>query len=244
MVNRPNHRGERMIDQSWYQHVLQQLGVEDFGADLAGGKIHWTNAGGEVVAHATFKAILSWAATNNSIMWAQELEQFREAGVPVLGLDPGSLGLSRSGAMGDNEAANLAREAASAADALFVYRAPNGDNALYLAVYDFETGNIELGPEELERRETSAQEYISTSLGNIANVLEDESRREEVRRLLVNFKKALEQQAELLSGSPAADDVRGLIPTVRRWLPLLDEDTAGLKKRLTDTAFHWRNMNA
>ena len=66
------------------QELFNTLGVQSFGAALPEGRIHWTNADGETVAHGRCQAVLSWAAANDSIMWADHIPHFGKAGVPCL----------------------------------------------------------------------------------------------------------------------------------------------------------------
>jgi hypothetical protein len=113
-------------------YLLESLGAIGFGANLAGGKIYWTDKEGKVVAHAESKAILSWAATNNSAMWAFAIGQFQDAGVPLI--KPSDASAEYISNISDEQAEEYAAKVALEASAEFLYRASNGANGLYLAV--------------------------------------------------------------------------------------------------------------
>ena len=170
-------------------NVLDALGVVNFGADLVGGKIHWTNKEGEIVAFANVKAIMSWAATNNSAMWAHAVGQFQDAGVPcVVPKDAISEYISN---INDEQAAELPQKVAAEAGAQFLYRAANGANGLYLAIFDFEEGTRELTTEDITRRRRSAIGYVVQMLGNLAEILNNKKREQEAVKLLEHFEQEL-----------------------------------------------------
>jgi hypothetical protein len=174
--------------------VLDNLGVVSYGLNLAGGKIHWTNKAGLVVAHAEVKAVLSWAATNNSAMWAHAIGQFEDAGVPVL--IPENPKADYIGNINDEQAKDFAAKVAEAANASFLYRAANGANGLYLAVFDFKEESIELTDEDWVRKKRSAMNYSVQMLYNLCEILKNKKRWEEALRLMDHYHKALEDQIE------------------------------------------------
>ena len=118
------------------QRLFTTLGVRDFGAALPEGRIQWMNADGAVVADGRCVAVLSWAAPNQSIAWAEALPHFKSAGVPTVarpeGLPEYQVGLP------EGLAEQLANRAARDAGALFLYAAPTGGGSkLFLAVTEF-----------------------------------------------------------------------------------------------------------
>jgi len=197
--------------------ILETIGVVNFGADLVGGKIHWTNNEGEIVAFANIKAIMSWAATNNSAMWAHGIGQFQDAGVPcVVPEDAISEYISN---INDIQAAEFAEKAAAAAGAEFIYRAANGANGLYLAVYDFEKGTRELTAEDITRRRRSAIGYVVQMLGNISEILNNKKREEEAIKLLQHFQIALQQQVEeILKDEDVIEEAKKLDKSMSVWI--------------------------
>lgn len=117
--------------------LFTSLGVRDFGAALPEGRIQWMNAEGTVVANGRCVAVLSWAAPNQSIAWAEALPHFKDAGVPTVarpeGLPEYQVGVP------EGLAEQLANRAAKDAAALFLYTAPTGGGSkLFLAVTAFE----------------------------------------------------------------------------------------------------------
>jgi hypothetical protein len=156
------------------EELLQSLESVGFGANLAGGKIYWTNAAGTVVAHAECKAILSWAATNNSAMWAHAIGQFQDAGVPVL--KPANYKSDYIGNINDDQAAKFATEVAEEGGAQFVYRAPNGANGLYLAVFNLKAESKELNEDDYRRKRNSSINYIMQMIANLAEILRNKKR--------------------------------------------------------------------
>lgn len=118
------------------ERLFSSLGVRDFGAALPEGRIQWMNAEGAVVANGKCVAVLSWAAPNQSIAWAEALPHFKEAGVPVVarpeGLSEYQVGVP------EKLAEQLANRAARDAAAIFLYTAPTGGGSkLFLAVTEF-----------------------------------------------------------------------------------------------------------
>lgn len=116
--------------------LFASLGVADFDAALPEGRIQWMEANGRVVATGRCAAILSWAAQNNSIAWAEALPHFQAAGVPTL-TRPEGLPEYQAG-VPENMAEQLAGRVARDHGALFLYAAPTGGGSkLYLAVTAF-----------------------------------------------------------------------------------------------------------
>ena len=198
-------------------NVLDALGVVNFGADLVGGKIHWTNKEGEIVAFANVKAIMSWAATNNSAMWAHAVGQFQDAGVPcVVPKDAISEYISN---INDEQAAEFAQKVAAEAGAQFLYRAANGANGLYLAIFDFEEGTRELTTQDITRRRRSAIGYVVQMLGNLAEILNNKKREQEAVKLLEHFQTALKQQVEqVLKDEDVITEAKKLDGSMSVWI--------------------------
>lgn len=224
-----------------FKMVLDELKVVGFGVNLAGGKIHWTDAAGLVVAHAEIKAILSWAATNNSAMWAHAIGQFQDAKVPVLIPKEKISDFIQN--INDSEAADLASEAAEEADAEFIYRASNGANGLYLAVFNFKKESFELSSEDLARKRKSAIGYIVQMLGNIHEILSNKKRVEEAGNLLKHFDEVLNQQLEMLiKDEDLKDEGNRLKKSIQSWLNMLPDKRNDVLAFIKQAASKWQRM--
>ena len=110
------------------------------------------------MAHAECKVVLSFAATNNSIAWGEAIPGFKDAGVPHIPTPEGKKSMAMD--YHEAQARHLARKTASEHDAQFLYVAPTGGGGfLYLAIYNFELGEIELGEEDEEKRLESVKGF-------------------------------------------------------------------------------------
>jgi hypothetical protein len=224
-----------------FKKVLDELQVDGFGANLAGGKIHWTDKEGKVVAHAEIKAVLSWAATNNSAMWAYAISQFQDAKVPVI--KPKNVKSDYIGDINDAKAAELASEVAAEAEADFIYRASNGANGLYLAVFNFKKESIELNAEDIARKRKSAIGYVVHMLGNISEILSNKKRADEAINLLKHFDEALSQQLQQLTkDEDLGEEGIKLKKSIQTWLSMMPEKRDDVLAFLKQAASKWQRM--
>lgn len=222
--------------------ILDALGVVQFGADLVGGKIHWTNSDGEIVAFAKVKAIMSWAATNHSAMWAHAIGQFQDAGVPcIMPKDTKSEYISN---INDEQAAEFAKAVAEEAGAQYMYRAANGANGLYLAVFDFEEGTRELTDEDIVRRRRSAIGYVVQMLGNVSEILNNKKRAQEAVKLLEHFSIALQQQIdEIFQDEDVIEEAKKLHKSMSVWIPkILADERKDVLAFMKQAASKWQRM--
>lgn len=220
---------------------LDKLDAIGFGANLAGGKIYWTDKEGLVVAHAECKAILSWAATNNSAMWAFAIGQFQDAGVPVV--SPVDIKSDYIGNINDAQAEEFAAKAASDAGAQYIYRAANGANGLYLAVYNFKIETIELSSEDHLRKRKSSINYIVQMITNLAEILSNKKRVNEAINLMKHFSDALNQQISVvLKDDDLKEEAGKLQRSINAWLNLLPEKRNDVLAFMKQAASKWNRM--
>lgn len=207
--------------------LFDTLGVKSFGAALPEGRIHWTNADGAVVAHARCQAILSWAATNASVMWAEQIPSFQEAGVPCLPA-PDEDGYQEG--VDEAEAQELASQAAQLANAQFLYAAPSGGGGkLFLAIRGFVAGAPEADPEADDKRLASATAWVQTRLHQLSGLLADDSgdRALEAPGLLRAFADQCRQQAEfVVPGTELGTRLSGLSVQATTWATALSMDAS------------------
>lgn len=224
-----------------FSEILSKLGTVGFGANLAGGKIHWTNSEGKVVAHAAIKAILSWAATNNSAMWAHAIGQFQDANIPVI--KPADEKSEYIGNITDEQAAELAAAIGLTAGAEYIYRAANGANGLYLAVFGFKAESIELSAEDITRKRRSSIGYIVQMLGNIGEIMSNKKRTEEAQNLLLHFCDALDQQMEYtLHDEDLIAEALKLQKSIRFWVSIISSQRADVLAFIKQAASKWHRM--
>jgi hypothetical protein len=224
-----------------FTELLDSLAVKSYGINLAGGKIHWTDAAGTVVAHADVKAVISWAATNNSAMWAYAIGQFQDAEVPVV--KPEILNSEQIGNILDVQAAEFAAKAAEAAGAEYLYRAANGANGLYLAVYNFKAESYELSPDEILRKRKSSIGYIIQMIGSISEILNNKRRVEEASKLLQHFSDALNQQIEfVLKGDDLKEEAAKLQKSIAAWVGMLPDQRKDVLAFMKQAASKWQRM--
>jgi hypothetical protein len=218
--------------------LLQGIGAVGFGSNLASGKIYWTNEEGAVVAHAETKAILSWAATNNSAMWAFAIGQFQDAKVPVLSpLDAKS---EYVGNINDEQAAELSGKVAADGNAEFLYRAANGANGLYLGIFNFKVESIELSVEDHRRKRNSSVNYIVQMIENLAGILNDKKRTDEAISLLKHFCDALNQQiSTILKDEDLKEEASKLQRSIASWVNMLPEKRKDVLAFMKQAASKW-----
>lgn len=222
--------------------VLDRLQVVNYGLDLAGGKIHWTNRAGEVVAHAKVKAILSWAATNNSAMWAHAIGQFEDAGVPVL--VPENTMADYIGNINDDQAKDYAAKVAETHDASYLYRAANGANGLYLGIFDFKEESIELGPDDVVRKKRSAMNYSVQMLYNLSEILQNKKRWEEALKLMDHYHKALEDQVDHVARGDERliELLRKQQKSIKVWQGMLPKKRKDVMAFINQAASKWARL--
>ena len=221
--------------------LLESLGAIGFGANLAGGKIYWTDKEGKVVAHAESKAILSWAATNNSAMWAFAIGQFQDAGVPLI--KPSDATAEYISNINDEQAEEYAAKVAIEASAEFLYRASNGANGLYLAVYNFKAESIELSAEDHRRKRNSSINYIVQMIANLAEILSNKKRTEEAMSLMNHFSEALNQQISVvLKDEDLKEEAGKLQRSIAAWLEMLPDKRVDVLAFMKQAASKWNRM--
>ena len=119
------------------QQTFESLGIQSFDADLPNGRIRWFDEAGVEVATGTCKAICSYASANMSLLWAQGLEHFVAAGVPMVERQEHLPMLMEK--VPAKNAELFAMRAAERDGAQFYYAAPSGEgSSLYLAIHDFQ----------------------------------------------------------------------------------------------------------
>ena len=221
--------------------LLESLGAIGFGANLAGGKIYWTDKEGKVVAHAESKAILSWAATNNSAMWAFAIGQFQDAGVPLI--KPSDASAEYISNISDEQAEEYAAKVALEASAEFLYRASNGANGLYLAVYNFKVESMELSAEDHRRKRNSSINYIVQMIGNLAEILSNKKRTDEAISLMKHFSDALNQQiAIVLKDDDLKEEATKLQRSIAAWVNMLPDNRKDVLAFMKQSASKWNRM--
>jgi len=205
------------------QELFNTLGVQSFGAALPEGRIHWTNADGQTVAHGRCQAVLSWAAANDSIMWADHIPHFGKAGVPCLPApdpdQPYEEGIDLQ------KAQELAGQAASLANAQFLYAAPmGGGSQLFLAVRDFAAGAPEEDADAEERRQAATRAWAAARLQAVVGVI-GEDRLAEAKTLLEGLVGQARQQAEyVVTGTDTAERLEGLANQAGLWAESLEAE--------------------
>jgi len=204
--------------------LFESLGVHSFGAALPEGRIQWTNTEDEVVAHARCQAILSYASTNASVMWAEKIPSFTQAGVPCLPA-PDDTGYEQG--LDENEAQELATQAAQLTNAQFLYAAPTGGGGkLFLAIRDFTPGKPEADPEADAKRLVSTMAWAQERLQQLSGLLSDE-RVEEAPGLLKAFASQAKQQADfVVPGTELAGRLIGLSVQATAWSTALRMDAS------------------
>lgn len=203
--------------------LFETLGVKSFGAALPEGRIHWTDASGAIVAHAACQAILNWAGANHSLMWAEAMPHFRDAGVPCLpALDEGE---TYRQDVDETEAQELASQAAQLTGAQFLYAAPTGGGGkLYLAIRGFVPGAPQPDPQDEARRVLAARTWAQARLRQLAALL-GQGRVDELPGLLRSFSGEARQQAEyVVPGTDLAPRLAGLATQSVAWASRLPDD--------------------
>ncbi len=208
--------------------LFESLGIASFGAALPEGRIHWTNQAGDVVAHARCQAILSYAAANQSLMWAAGIASFQEAGVPCL--PPPDEDHPYEEDVGEDDAMDLATQAAQLVNAQFLYAAPTGGGGkLFLAIKDFTPGSPDADPDEERRRIEATRAWAHGKLTRLAGRLRqasgDDDAIAEVATLLRSLSGQADQQARfVVPGSELAPRLAGLATQTRMWAERLPGD--------------------
>ena len=115
--------------------LFETLQIKTFNAALPEGRIEWLDASGAVVAAGACQAILSWSSGNSSLMWAEAIAAFQQAGVPCL---PAPDANTYQEGVTEAEAEVLATQAAQLTNAQFLYDAKTSEHSkLFLAIRDF-----------------------------------------------------------------------------------------------------------
>lgn len=203
------------------QRLFSTLGVQNFGAALPEGRIQWMDASGQVVAQGRCAAVLSWAAANQSICWADSMPHFQSAGVPVL-LRPEGLPPYQEG-MDLNFAQNLAARAAQGTGAQFLYQAKTGGGGqLFLAISEFTPGSGDGAAEDVGQRMAHMSAWLVMRLGSLADHIE-KGANNGPDRLKAFAGEARNQADYALRGTALADQLRALASDAERWAEALPD---------------------
>lgn len=116
--------------------LFTSLGIATCSIDLPEGNISWLNQDNAVVATGKCQAILSWVGTNNSLLWAQGINEYQQLGVPCL--PPPDDDVFQQD-VSEEEAESLARQAAQLVSAQFLYDVKTANQGkLFLAIRNFQ----------------------------------------------------------------------------------------------------------
>ncbi len=225
---------------------LDALGSVSYQAALPEGRIWWTNEAGQQIAHGQCKAVLSWADSNQSIMWAQAIQGFEQAGVPCLPApEPAYVqDVSRS------EAWAIASAATMQAGADFLYASPAGSGVLFLAVFSFQEGDAAQVEDLGSKRAEGARTFAAGMLSRLAGFIEDTERLTEPGRqaefvtLLANFGASLEQQIALNEGDEVCGSLETLRGTVEGWKTRLVDELESVLGELSKAAASWAQQSS
>lgn len=206
--------------------LFDSLGVQSFGAALPEGRIHWMNGNGDTVASARCKVVLSWAAGNDSILWATKVPGFAEAGIPVVPLPDGQDEMQEGVSREDAE--SIATAACMGTGVQFLYEAPTGGGCLFLAIDHFTPGSPDEDPAAAAARLDNARSWAARNLASLAAALEEGQGSRESLGAMGAFAKDLRNQAALaLTGLPGAADVQTLAERVEDLQAIAEADPAG-----------------
>jgi hypothetical protein len=174
-------------------------------------------------------------------MWAHAIGQFQDAGVPVL--KPANYKSDYIGNINDDQAAKFATEVAEEGGAQFVYRAPNGANGLYLAVFNFKAESKELNEDDYRRKRNSSINYIMQMIANLAEILSNKKRTEEAMRLMSHFSEALNQQISVvLKDEDLKEEAGKLQRSITAWLGMLPDKRVDVLAFMKQAASKWNRM--
>lgn len=220
--------------------LFDTLGVQDFSAALPEGRIHWINGDGAVVAHARCRAILSWAATNNSILWAEAIASYQEAGVPCLPAPEGEEPFVED--IDETVAQELAGQSAQLVNAQFLYAAATGGGGkLFLAITDFTPGTPAEDPGAEGRRVAAARTWTHARLQRLGALLK-EGRADEVAGLLLALAGQSRQQADyVVRGTDLAPRLSGLAAQAQLWSAALPDQAQRVAYELEIAARGWED---
>ena len=221
------------------QGLFETLGIKTFGAALPEGQIHWLDAAGAVVAHGRCEAILSYASNNDSVMWAARIPQLIEAGVPTVAPEAEVPDYMED--MEEHHAQALAADAARRAGAQFLYAAPTGNGALYLAIFEFTPGGLADNPMLVAHRESDARRLVFQGLSRAAKALEAEGAEAEAAELLGGLARTLRQQATfVLKGLAMGEQVEAMAGTAEGWQKVLPGGRETVLAEIKAIAGEWR----
>lgn len=222
------------------QRLFTTLGVRNFGAALPEGRIHWMDESGAVVAHARCAALLSWAAANRSVYWAEALAHFKTAGVPTV---PRPEGLPEyQEGMTEQLAESLAARAAQDVSAEFLYTAPTGGGGkLYLAVMGFTPG-ADQDEVEPSRKVTATRAWVEAKLRQLG---QSAGRGDaDTADLLRAFaEESRRQSGQVVQGTDLAPALIELAADLERWAAGLPDANQSVSGALAAAARGFGTMN-
>lgn len=212
------------------QKLFHTLGIRTFDAALPEGRITWLDEHRAPVAHGRCAAVLSWAASNQSLCWAEALPHFKSAGVPTVAR-PEGMPEYQEGVPG-RFAENLAARAAQDTAAEFLYEAKTGGGGvLYLAISGFTPGAPEGDLGAPATRVAATRAWASIKLRQVGNHVA--SGASDSPALLRTFAAEAIQQAQYtVQGTPLAEELLQLAAQAEGWAAALPEDSAAVAEGL------------
>jgi hypothetical protein len=124
-----------------------------------------------------------------------------------------------------------------------MYRAPNGANGLYLAVFNFRAESMELNEDDHRRKRNSSINYIVQMIANLAEILSNKKRTEEAMSLMNHFSEALNQQISVvLKDEDLKEEAGKLQRSIAAWLEMLPDKRVDVLAFMKQAASKWNRM--
>jgi hypothetical protein len=224
-----------------FNNLLNSIGAKSHGSNLSAGTIYWTDENHQVVAHATLKAIISWASTNNSAMWAYSIGQFQDNMVPVI--KPSDIISDYIGNISDSETEVIAVKAAEEDKAEYLYRASNGSNGLYLGIYNFKIESMELTAEDLYRKRKASVSYITQMISNISELVENKKKVKEAEILLTHFQDSLDEKIKYaFKDEDIKEEAVKLQKSISAWITMLPDKRRDVLAFMKQAISKWNRL--
>jgi hypothetical protein len=229
------------MNTSEFNSILESIGAKSHGSNLSAGTIYWTDENHKVVAHANIKAIISWASTNNSAMWACYIGQFQDNKVPVI--QPENVISEYIGNITDSETELLAIKTAEGDRADYLYRASNGSNGLYMGIYNFKKEYLELTPEDLKRKRKASVSYITQMISNIGELLENKKKAKEAEILLTHFHESLNEKIKYaFRDEDLKEEAIKLQKSLNAWTSMLPDKRKDVLAFMKQAISRWNRL--
>ena len=230
-----------MINTTEFNNLLNSIGAKSHGSNLSAGTIYWTDENHQVVAHANIKAIISWASTNNSAMWAYSIGQFQDNMVPVV--KPLNVKSDYIGNISDSDTESIAIKAAEEDNAGYLYRASNGSNGLYLGIYNFKIETLELTTEDLNRKRKASITYIIQMISNIGELLENKKKLKEAETLLTHFHDSLNEKIKYaFKDEDIKEEALKLQKSISAWITMLPDKRRDVLAFMKQAISKWNRL--